>query len=1032
MSDDGKRTSQPQPDEESKVPSHEVVDLTMEESTSDDDVQIIGHFQAPIQPQSAPPPVSVPASDVEIVRTVKTVSIPEQERDTTEELMLYAVGVPKSLRTGEELFGAIVTKAEFYIPLPASPFARVIPIQRLFANFEEGVVFLSFDGKSMQGIIKHRSRQLYRFMNDHLAQKYYRNITVVPFWEQNLNAATPAHKEVFVLICIYGQRYLRKEIERFLTLFDLRFYTSTEAVQVTQGYPEEFNERAEIVPYHQYHHQTQDSSVEELLGAVKNQDDIPETEPPARLVTSLYRHQKMALTFLLLRESDVEQKVSQEHITSLWKRDDLGRYSNAITNKVCEDEDPEETRGGILADDMGLGKSITMITLILAQPAVVEDLDHWYSKATLIICPPSVVSNWEDQIALHVSQDEPLKIFIYHGANRHRHPVNRLIFDYDVVITTYSTISSDFKKTRLYETSKRKRKKGGEDSTSRVNMNNKPMLGEGNADSDEFVVYVDFAEEDVDEENEDEQSTTPNSFFKINWHRIILDEAHIIKDYTTLQAQAIHNLPSDRRWCLTGTPIQNKLDDLYSLVKFLRLSPFDDRRWWQTHFRGGLSSLPQTSIAKLQTLLKCITLRRIKKQMIKGEPIIKLPPRQDLVWQVRLDEDELHVYNSIAAYGAGWIEKVMASNTLLKEYARALEIMLRLRQICVNKALCLNAPLVQTVLESQANNDGSTTNTTKSELDAVESGQKHAERVYRLLEDAGEDKCCACFKSLNSSGNNDGDEEQKSQRRVFVTVCGHVMCTGCFYAQLPRTVGQSTTGISCPFCFTNLDSAKQVFQVASSPPTTPRSSLSQGIGKTTVHPPSSKMKRLIAALLGERDCKAIVFSQWTQCLDLLEPHLRASGIIFGRLDGSHSLPQRQATLTRFRKDESMQVLLMSLRAGGVGLDLSCANRVYLIDPWWNPSAEEQAVDRVYRLGQKREVKTIRLVVLDSIEEKVLELQKAKKELAKTALMEGKVDAATAKRQNATLRIQDLKFLLGEPKPAPAAPANQDVITISDD
>jgi SNF2 family DNA or RNA helicase len=160
--------------------------------------------------------------------------------------------------------------------------------------------------------------------------------------------------------------------------------------------------------------------------------------------------------------------------------------------------------------------------------------------------------------------------------------------------------------------------------------------------------------------------------------------------------------------------------------------------------------------------------------------------------------------------------------------------------------------------------------------------------------------------------------------------------------------------------------------------------------------------------------KSVVFSQWTGLLNLLEPHLKSANLQFTRLDGSLTLQARQAVVTRFRNDPKVAVMLMSLKAGGVGLDLCCANRIYLLDPWWNPSVEQQAIDRVHRLGQTKPVETVRLFIKGSIEENILALQEKKSNMAKEALNDQEDPEDGKKKQTADerkrMRLADLKFL----------------------
>jgi SNF2 family DNA or RNA helicase len=137
--------------------------------------------------------------------------------------------------------------------------------------------------------------------------------------------------------------------------------------------------------------------------------------------------------------------------------------------------------------------------------------------------------------------------------------------------------------------------------------------------------------------------------------------------------------------------------------------------------------------------------------------------------------------------------------------------------------------------------------------------------------------------------------------------------------------------------------------------------------------------------------RALVFSQWTSLLDLVEPHLAAAGIAFTRLDGSTR--DRAGVVARFQDESGPPVLLVSLRAGGTGLNLTAADCVVLLDPWWNPAVEEQAADRAHRIGQERPVVVYRLVAENTVEERILELQHRKRELSDLALGDAQAAAA---------------------------------------
>jgi superfamily II DNA or RNA helicase len=150
---------------------------------------------------------------------------------------------------------------------------------------------------------------------------------------------------------------------------------------------------------------------------------------------------------------------------------------------------------------------------------------------------------------------------------------------------------------------------------------------------------------------------------------------------------------------------------------------------------------------------------------------------------------------------------------------------------------------------------------------------------------------------------------------------------------------------------------------------------------------SSKVNLLVQTLDAavSEGHKALVFSQWTSMLDRVEPALKVAGIPYVRLDGSTR--NRGAVVERFQDPSGPPVFLISLKAGGTGLNLTAADHVFLLDPWWNPAVEEQAADRAHRIGQDKPVFVYRLVTTDTVEERILELQDRKRALADAALGE---------------------------------------------
>jgi SNF2 family DNA or RNA helicase len=166
---------------------------------------------------------------------------------------------------------------------------------------------------------------------------------------------------------------------------------------------------------------------------------------------------------------------------------------------------------------------------------------------------------------------------------------------------------------------------------------------------------------------------------------------------------------------------------------------------------------------------------------------------------------------------------------------------------------------------------------------------------------------------------------------------------------------------------------------------------------------SSKLNALLE-LVGETidgGHRALIFSQFTAMLDIIAGALEEAGISFCRLDGSTR--NRKEVVDRFQNDERIPLFLISLKAGGVGLNLTAADTVIHFDPWWNPAVEAQATDRAHRIGQQRIVTSIKLIARDTVEERVLRMQERKREL-----LEGTVDAEAALER---LSTQDLRELV---------------------
>jgi len=171
-----------------------------------------------------------------------------------------------------------------------------------------------------------------------------------------------------------------------------------------------------------------------------------------------------------------------------------------------------------------------------------------------------------------------------------------------------------------------------------------------------------------------------------------------------------------------------------------------------------------------------------------------------------------------------------------------------------------------------------------------------------------------------------------------------------------------------------------------------------------VDEPSAKLDALLEQLeeIREEGHKALVFSQFTSLLAILRRRLDESGVRYEYLDGATR--DRQARVETFQSDGDCGLFLISLKAGGLGLNLTAAEYVFLLDPWWNPAVEAQAVDRAHRIGQTKPVFAYRLIARDTVEEKVLELQRTKRDLADAILSEDKSLIRDLKREDLELLL----------------------------
>lgn len=550
--------------------------------------------------------------------------------------------------------------------------------------------------------------------------------------------------------------------------------------------------------------------------------------------------------------------------------------------------------GGILADDMGLGKTVQTLARIVEGKPTAAEKKAGYKAGTLIVAPLAVLEQWATECR---TKTEPgrLKVTTHHGPSRTKS--GKTLEGFDVVITTFQTLASEF---GVWETKGQKRLDDDE--------------------SDEEVP--------AGRKKAPKKKATMSALFEVKWLRIVIDEAQNIKNRNTKAAKAAVGLRAKYRWCLTGTPIQNNVEELFSLFQFLRAKPLDD---WHV-FKERISSLvkdgrTKLAMKRLHVVLKAIMLRRTKDAEIDGKKILNLPGRTVQVLPCAFDADERAFYDALEQKTTLTFNKFIKSGTANANYTSVLTLLLRLRQACVHPSLVTKS------LDTDV--DAITDAVSKSSISAAPE-KDEADELADLLGGLGVAKgktCQMCFVKLDDSSSQHCDACEKIAQRVR------------------RQSGASENAL----------------------------------------PPTSAKIRMLLKLLSEIDEKSgnkektIVFSQFTSFLDLVEPFLKENNIKYVRYDGSMRNDHRQVSLAKIRDDPKTRVILISFKAGSTGLNLTCCNNVILMDLWWNPALEDQAFDRAHRLGQKLDVNIWKLTIEETVEDRILILQNSKRELANAAL-----------------------------------------------
>jgi SNF2 family DNA or RNA helicase len=639
------------------------------------------------------------------------------------------------------------------------------------------------------------------------------------------------------------------------------------------------------------------------------------------LLVELQPYQKEALQWMLQREQD-----SGDPVTIDQQRRGEATAVDALVAKVC---------GGVLADEMGLGKTICCLALICESLSQVRAADAQARSAsgstvprltppTLIVTPLSILSQWEQEIRAKTN----LSVVMYQGATRKTFHSATQFMGADIVLSTYDTL-------RLLECKVRDKSSDEEGDSAAVDgWLQAPRLTP-----------------------QSKKSAVTSKLHQMQWFRVILDESHLIANAGCARAKAAFSLGSRRRWCVTGTPIQNRTADLAALLQFVGLG----------HRAHALSE------RELGALVPRVVMRRLKSTVDSRSraPILDLPDKTEEILELEFASDvERALYMLLHRSTKRQVLRYLQSKeaqqsrrvplaTPTKDggerplFMHVFELILRLRQVCNSCALVTADPLAEV------------------------------------------------------------------QTRA---------------ASTEAIVGNARDGVS-PFSAGEAELLKRLQDQR------PGANAVAGCGPLE----SSKLTALMQELkkVRARRERVLVISQWTSFLDLIADRIQAhnaqcetrvstledgsavgnEAISFAKVDGRMSAKDREQVVRNFQQQEDsldmrpvvgppLDVLLLSLRTGGLGLNLTAAAHVFIMEPSWNPSLERQAVDRAHRFGQTREVRVVRFIVKGSIEERVVALQNKKRQLTAAFLGDGDILSSTKKNRLRETRLStgDLRRL----------------------
>lgn len=395
-------------------------------------------------------------------------------------------------------------------------------------------------------------------------------------------------------------------------------------------------------------------------------------------------------------------------------------------------------RGGILADDMGLGKTISTLSLMVTRKSTST------IKTNLIIGPVALIKQWEVEIRKKLKPEHRLSVFLLHSKKLEYSALK----EYDVVLTTYGLVAQEWK--RYEKRIHQRREAAGYDPYDDLELMRKcPLIH-------------------------------PRSKF----HRVILDEAQNIKNKDAQASKGVDCIRAEYRWCLTGTPMMNSVQELYPLIRFLKIKPYNSYKKFQNEFgvltakRRSYENNPTKAMGALRVLLKAIMLRRMKNSEINGKPILTLPPKTETIHNCVFSTEEQNFYKTLESKSRITFNKYLRAGTVSKNYAHVLVLLLRLRQACCHPHLNLDFDYADVPPEDVP-------------LKMEEYAKTLEAAVVDRLKDGEPFDCPICLDPVADP--------------TILVPCGHNTCLECFTALTENSRqanlrGEGDEMVKCPSC----------------------------------------------------------------------------------------------------------------------------------------------------------------------------------------------------------------------------------------